>query len=265
MGTIKIQMNRETYDKVMAYLAENGGGADSDFLEMHFEIPMQEDDSMGFQVGYVGELEGDYTKDFNKLKDFYDKNKIDGIVPEEVMIEKSNITVNGYTAIGMEYVDNTSINDEILVRTNAPMFPGGSNELIVTPTRLYFECSGSPTAPDAGGDEVIEYHFEIPMNDYGIMGASGSIDGDFSNIFNKLITFTRTNGSPSDGFDKVVLAEDIEGKVNVTVNGDKIIRMHDEGDVIFFVTEASGPMGGGWDGNASGNLYATSISYERGA
>ena len=67
-----------------------------------------------------------------------------------------------------------------------------------------------PSEPE---DDVIEYHFEIPMeNNFLIM--EGTLEGDFTEIHSKLMLFITTNDEAT-----------IASKVNITVNGDKVISL----------------------------------------
>lgn len=104
-------------------------------LEYHFEIPMEEDYKMVMK-GYVGSLEGDFTDIISKLESFWEKNKVDGYVPSEVVVEKTNITVNQYRVISM-YGPNGSGGFDMT--TDAPLYPGGSSDVNMSPTVVYFE------------------------------------------------------------------------------------------------------------------------------
>lgn len=124
---------------------------ESDFLEMHFNIPMEKDPIMSGGAdgdAYNGYMEGDYSSEFNRLKEFFIKNQTNNTISEEVMLEKTNITVNGYKGVSM-WLNGADVDNGIIIDTNAPLFPGGGNGCVVTLTSISFECGGSPTAPDA--------------------------------------------------------------------------------------------------------------------
>ena len=218
---------------------------DSDFLEMHFEIPMQEDTF--FRGGYYGEIEGDHTETFNKLMSFYNKNKVavgDGNyrVTEEILSEKANITVNGYKVKYIELYDYEGQEKEILMGTNATFFPGGGNVCVVKNASIYFECGGSPTAPKPE-DSVIEYHFEVPMEyDDAFFGGAmtGTLEGDYTDVINKLRPFYEENEVDYDVPESVMLE-----KTNITVNGYRAIGLMEENDGFVLATDAEEAVGGG--------------------
>lgn len=127
---------------------------DSDFLEMHFTIPMDEEEWMG-QVGYSGRVDGDFSEEYNKLQAFYENNKVYDVVPKDIMMEKSNITINGYKVESLSF-DNWDGGSQWVFGTNAPIYPGGGNDFHIAKTYIDFECGGSPTAPEQpeGSDDI---------------------------------------------------------------------------------------------------------------
>lgn len=106
---------------------------ESSVIEYHFDIPMEYDDAF-LGGAMTGTLEGDYTYVINKLRPFYEENKVGYDVPESVMLEKTNITVNGYRAIELG-----EENDGFVLATDAEEAIGGGNSLEIKPTYIYFE------------------------------------------------------------------------------------------------------------------------------
>ena len=90
-------------------------------------------------AAYNGYMEGDYSSEFNRLKEFFIKNQTNNVVSEEVMAGKVNITVNEFKGVSMELVDDVDVNNGIAINTNAPLFPGGGNGCVVAPTFISFE------------------------------------------------------------------------------------------------------------------------------
>lgn len=104
-----------------------------------------------------------------------------------------------------------------------------------------------PVEPDVPSEpEVIEYHFEIPMAESGlygdIFGYTGRVDGDFSDIYSKLVSLITDYGS--DNIPQSVFTE----KTNITVNQYKATSMAElyEGEICL-TTNAPWYEGGGSD------------------
>ena len=143
---------------------------------------------------------------------------------------------------------------------------------IVVPNKLYsewisatnwstyasqiFKASDVFPSDEPEDEGVIEYHFEIPMEDDITGGLSGYVEGDYSAIVDKLVSLCAQYGGelPSD-----VVAE----KINITINDDKVVYCTAwlEGREITLGTDAPTSM---MSGAAEANLAETYISYERG-
>lgn len=140
--TIKIVSSINPTVAVVTAASGNDGDitVSNGILEYHFEIPMEEDYTM-IMKGYTGYLEGDFTDIISKLESFWEKNKVandwggEG-VPEDVIAEKTNITVNQYKVISMYGPNEYGGFD---MTTDAPLFPGGSSEVHISPTVVHFE------------------------------------------------------------------------------------------------------------------------------
>ena len=157
-------------------------------------------------------------------------------------------TVTDYTFVGEVYDKYIKI-----VSSTEPTLAVVTSSGELTPIEI-------PVEPEDGG--VIEYHFEIPMENY-IDNESGFVTGDYSEVYNKLSAFAEKNaGYAVDG---IIEGDILANNVNITFNGDKVIRLRAmlEYSEIQIATEAAGPMGGGWSGNASGIITPTSLGYEK--
>lgn len=118
--------------------SEGGDAGGGEFLELHLEIPVEDD----FR-GYTGYIEGDYSEIYNSIAAFFEKNKVDQggwfIVPQEVIDEKSDITVNEYKVWQIAKEDEGGFSLEL----TAPMYSGGGSVAFVYPT--YMNCEyGKP-------------------------------------------------------------------------------------------------------------------------
>ena len=81
--------------------------------------------------------------------------------------------------------------------------------------------SNSEGGDNADSNGIIEYHFEIPMVDAEAMGMKyqeGQIEGDFSDLVEKLYKYAIRNGVDADGYYNVLSWP--EEDINITVNGD---------------------------------------------
>ena len=209
---------------------------DDGILTYAFNVPVNE-------VGgyYAGSLEGDFAKLKNDLLQIMkaegwddDYDTLDGSLLEG----KVNITFNGYSPLYYEYYDNkivmgTDLNNWLV---------GGDLQSRLTDTSIYIEIP-QPWNPDAPKPEsdVIEYHFEIPM-EYDFSGYAGSLDGDFSELHNKLESFITSKGS-NEGDMWSVGGELLSNNVNVTANDDKVTSIEfypDSGEMICWTTRETG-------------------------
>ena len=77
-----------------------------------------------------------------------------------------------------------------------------------------------PVEPEIG---VIEYHFDIPMEDQ-LMYIIGEINGDFSEIYNSLASLAQTYGNNIGG-NWEVPNDIVETKTNIMVNDDKVTAL----------------------------------------
>lgn len=72
--------------------------------------------------------------------------------------------------------------------------------------------------------DVIEYHFEIPMESMGF-AMEGEIEGDFSELYNKLVSFAKEYGTENENGEWYVPNETVDKKINITVNEDKVTSL----------------------------------------
>lgn len=88
------------------------------------------------------------------------------------------------------------------------------------------------------------------------MFLSGTIEGDYSELFNNVVAFIKANGSVVDG-NWAVDSEDIMQKISITVNNDTVASLYfweGDPDVIDANTDAV---------SGSFQLRANSAYYER--
>ena len=209
--------------------------------------------------------------DTNSFRSCYSLASV--VIPESVISIGSSSFSSCFGMALYDFRASTSV--PTLSNTNAfSNIP--SDCKIVVPNKLYSEWiaatnwstyasqifKASDVFPsDEPEDEVIEYHFELEMDDI-IGSSSGYVEGDYSEAYNKLSAFIINNTNADQD---VVEGDVLSQNVNMTVNGDQVIRLrhYAEYNEVEFATDAPAPMGGGWDGNASGYIRAISLGYEK--
>ena len=124
---------------------------DSGVIEYHFEVPMHLEHSLGFpgeapesigtMVTACGTVEGDFTELLNKLKAL--SNEYEGKLTEDIILERTNITVNGYRMTDVYYYDEShSWNGEAYADMLNPHLENNGNCLngiVIYPTYVSME------------------------------------------------------------------------------------------------------------------------------
>ena len=136
---------------------------------------------------------------------------------------------------------------------------------VVTSEGEVIQINNAPVEPEEPESDVIEYHFEIPMeqvNDEGVF-LRGNVEADFSEIFNKIAKVVRENGTDY-GYQISVGESDYAGLLNITVNGDKTeeIGLYASENKIEIFTDA--PVYSMWGDSPVCVLTPTSVNYSRG-
>lgn len=219
---------------------------ESDVIEYHFEIPNVEWVESFFAPYYEGTLEGDFADIKSKVIQLvvtYSENQMN--LDEETTLAKTHITVNGYRATSIDY--NAS-NDEVIFSLGNDDIGAGE-----TPHAALYDNSIYATLPQPYKPEI-EYHFDIPMNDVGY-AYEGTIDGNFSELYNNLVTLIKEKGEPYENGDWYLNRDVTSKKVNITVNGDKVVSLdfyHTYNEVNCSTT----------NGTATLKIYESSAYYE---
>lgn len=97
-------------------------------------------------------------------------------------------------------------------------------------------------------EEIIEYHFEIPVESFGFGDVSGRIDGDFADIFTKLSDLIKSYGELTEYGTYYAYEVIPEKKFNITVNGIKALNQMEyyvDDDLISIQIDAPEALGGG--------------------
>ena len=231
----------------------------SDLIEYHFEFNnLEEEEVPGMGMIYGQSIFGDYTEPFNRILSFTkDKGTENGGLWEYgeyggEPLTDIVVTANGYKAVWINAAE-----DSIQIVTNGPQDAVETN-LYITPTYVMYE---SPTNQKAPSSDIIEYHFEVPMGSLGYV-TEGEIEGDFSNIYNKIATFAKEKGKFYGDDPRYVIEGDPMSKMNITVNEDTVtyIEYYVNMEQISLYTD--GP--DAWGDSATAKLYKTSVSYIRG-
>lgn len=111
--------------------------AEPEIIEYHFEIPMVEENHDGDILGYMGQVDGDFSEIHSKILACVKENEVDGWMPQEAVAEKLNITVNENKVIGP--IEWNPYDNMLTMKTDAPWFIGGGSDFNLTPTMVNFE------------------------------------------------------------------------------------------------------------------------------
>lgn len=211
--------------------------SEPEVIEYHFDIPMHlensatgdivENGTPNMLLNACGRVDGDFTELLNKLKAL--SNEYDELT-EDIILERTNVTVNGYRMTTLWYYDESQswTGEECAEFVNESFETNGAcaNGIQIHPTYVSMEMYSLlfPNYPNWKEEpEVIEYHFDIPMDSgMGFLGMEGEIQGDFSELHNKLIAFTKANGYSDSSGQWFVIDEGAMQKINITVNGDAV-------------------------------------------
>lgn len=243
--------------------------SEPEVLTYAFEIPMEKvevDEEFGApDTHYEGRLDGNFSNEFETLKNFilthgeeeeyawtvYGPNNA-----SNVPLDNPKITINGFNATWL--VIGKSSEDVIEIGTDGgdSLYSGSIGEL--TATSISFS-GPQPYKPE------IEYHFDIPMEEVGGSFGTyyeGNLEGDFSDIYNKLTKFARENGNEEGTI--YVPEEAVANKINVVVNNDKVkyYYFYVEGNELQMTTD--GPTNEALGESSICTLTATSVNYTRG-
>lgn len=224
---------------------------DDGILTYAFNIPNMKEVESDFGIGtyYIGTSNDDFSEIRNKIiqpvetfGSYEDWGY--GIVymlDNDTTRLKTNITVNGYR---VEWIDYYKYNGQLVLGLANHPHPAIGEEpmayLTETSIQANLPAAWNPDAPKPESD-VIEYHFEIPM-EYDFSGYAGSLDGDFSELHNKLESFITSKGS-NEGDMWSVGGELLSNNVNVTANDDKVTSIEfypDSGEMICWTTRETG-------------------------
>ena len=172
-----------------------------------FNIPMTEDNG-----AVTGETEGNYTGTYNTIaafaKNYGTVEDYGYSVKDEDTLNKVDMKINSYDVTEVEYHETEEF---IKMQTDALASADADGAAVLKKNSVSFAYALPKEEPSE--PEVIEYHFEIPMeNNFLIM--EGTLEGDFTEIHSKLMLFITTNDEAT-----------IASKVNITVNGDKVISL----------------------------------------
>ena len=185
-------------------------------VDFSFRLTMDETETSA-----NGETEGNYTGTYNTMAAFAKGNgtveDYGYSVKDEETIAKADIKVNGYKVNEVEYHETEEF---IKMQTDALASADADGAAVLRRDKVSFAYALPKEEPEV--PEVIEYHFEVPVsaveNEDGTY-YSGTLNGDFSDIKNKMVKFgQKLNPDSIDSWGvDVTTSED----ANITVNGYK--------------------------------------------
>lgn len=235
---------------------------EDEVIEYHFEFNNltlnEEDDPLN--PGYYETQYGDFSELHNKLVVFMRKNgegdSDDLYCDGEVVASRVNITLNGYkvNAIGLN-----SDGGSIYFDTSGPSNMSWDTGANLYTDNISYWSPSNEKGPDAPSG-MIERHFEfdlVAVDDFLMdTGYIGDIKGDFSDLYNELSAFVRTNG---DGYYPTCSGDVLLSNVNITLNGYRVTSITlNDGDTIL-ILDTDGPTSDNWV--TGGNITPTIIGY----
>ena len=224
-------------------------------LTYEFNIPMVEDyDSLYGETYYSGVINAEFGDIYNKIdalaKAFGEDLGYQWYLDNDKTLEKTNISVNGYR---ITYIESNT-DGRIVLGIGGVFVLGGDAQayLITTAISVDLPAAWNPNAPKPESD-VIEYHFEIPMEEqteeWGAKYLEGAKESDFSDVYNKIVRFAEEKGEEYDdsyGTYFYVSQELASQFVDISVNGDKITDLEYHSNLAEIRCITDGPINGAW-------------------
>lgn len=238
--------------------------SEPEVLTYAFEIPVEERyHSDYYETYYGGELNADFGDIYNKIdalaKAFGEDLGYQWYLDTDKTLEKTNIIVNGHR---ISYIESNT-DGHIVLGISGVFVLGGDAQAWMTPTSIQVDLP-QPWNPDAPKpeSEVIEYHFEMELENHHDIALYGSVEGDFSEAYSVISAGFKKYGETHEGY--ILVSSDVVAeKFNITINEDKVVGViewdFNEG-LIIMSTNAPQAIGGSNDIN----LTPTSLYYERG-
>ena len=135
-----------------------------EIIEYHFEFNNMtlDDEHDPFSTAYVETQYGDYSELYNRLESLIEENGDDSnkLFNSDIVLAETNITINGYRVEALTIGDGT-----IHLVTAGPSKISWDTGAFLTKTSIYYYSPSNEKGPDTPKpeDDMIEYHFEIPM------------------------------------------------------------------------------------------------------